>query len=490
MTTTIDAGTILAGKYRIERVLGRGGMGVVVAAHHLQLDDQVAIKFLLPEALQNREAVARFSREARAAVKIKSEHIARVTDVGTLDWGAPYMVMEYLRGSDLAVLLREHGPLSLEDASDYLLQACEAIAEAHTLGIVHRDLKPPNLFLVHRPDGAPLVKVLDFGISKVTSLSGSADDQSMTKTTAIMGSPLYMSPEQLASARDVDLRTDIWALGVIFFELLSGRPPFLADTLPQVCAAILTQDPPSVRDFRPELPVGVDELILACLAKERDARVQTVAQFAARLAPFAPRRSRLSVERITNLSRPPGVSASSQELAPDSEAPLPRGTFAGFGRTARPPASAQWRAVGGLAVGLLVAGALVLKHQTKVAANGGHSEGPSLAARSATPGRTAPPTPSPPSVPPVSATPGVPAPEATPSAPSSRAQQTTPKTAARGTHQQHDPAAHGAPPAATVVVAPAPPVPAATPPSRPAPDCDIPYSYDSRGNKVFKKGCL
>src|SRR5690606_9112631 len=144
---SIESGVVLAGKFRIERVLGRGGMGVVVAAHHLQLDEQVALKFLLPAALGNAEAVQRFAHEARAAVKIKSEHVARVTDVGTLDSGSPYMVMEYLKGTDLGDLVVSQGPLPIADAVEFVLQACEAVAEAHAIGIVHRDLKPSNLFL-------------------------------------------------------------------------------------------------------------------------------------------------------------------------------------------------------------------------------------------------------------------------------------------------------------------------------------------------------
>ncbi len=170
----VREGDILAGKYRVERVLGIGGMGVVVAAHHMQLDERVALKFLLPEALGNAEAVARFAREARAAVKIKSEHVARVTDVGTLPNGAPYMVMEYLEGGDLAAWIKQRGALPVEQAVEFVLQTCIAVADAHALGIIHRDLKPANLFCVRRSDGQLSIKVLDFGISKMTDVSGSA----------------------------------------------------------------------------------------------------------------------------------------------------------------------------------------------------------------------------------------------------------------------------------------------------------------------------
>jgi serine/threonine-protein kinase len=190
----MNPGEVLAGKYMVDQVLGQGGMGVVVAGRHVQLGNRVAIKFLLPGAAQHPEATARFLREARAAVQIQSEHVARVSDVGTLDNGAPYMVMEFLNGSDLGQVLAARGaPFAIEEGVSYLLQACEAIAEAHALGIVHRDLKPANLFLTQRADGSALVKVLDFGISKV--MAGHDADASITATATVMGSPAYMSPE-------------------------------------------------------------------------------------------------------------------------------------------------------------------------------------------------------------------------------------------------------------------------------------------------------
>src|ERR1019366_641727 len=195
-TAPVREGDLLAGKYRVERVLGAGGMGIVVAARHEQLDQMVAIKFVRDDALDNDEAVQRFLREARAAVKLKSEHVARVLDVGKLESGAPYMVMEYLEGSDLGKVLAEQGAVDASVAADWILQACEAVAEAHAMGIVHRDLKPENLFLTNTVGGAQRIKVLDFGVSKAMG-GASGELSNLTRTRAMLGSPLYMAPEQM-----------------------------------------------------------------------------------------------------------------------------------------------------------------------------------------------------------------------------------------------------------------------------------------------------
>lgn len=291
-------GDIIGGKYRVERVIGEGGMGFVVAATHMHLEERVAIKLLLPDAAKSADTVERFLREAKAAVKIKSEHVARVSDVGTLENGAPFMVMEYLAGNDLAELIERTGPQPCELSVDLILQACEALAEAHAAGIIHRDLKPANLFLTRRADGSPCIKLLDFGISKFTD-----GNHSKTKTAAVMGSPAYMSPEQMRSSKDVDARTDIWALGAILFELLTAVPPFDAETVPQLCMKIMNDPMPSLAPYRPDAPPGLEAVIRRCQEKNPSARFAHVGELAIALAPFASPRGRFSVERISEIAR-------------------------------------------------------------------------------------------------------------------------------------------------------------------------------------------
>jgi serine/threonine-protein kinase len=307
----IAPGQTLAGKYRIESVLGRGGMGVVLAATHVQLEQRVAIKFLVDDGSEPRMR-ERFAREARAASKIRSEHVAHVLDVGTLDSGIPYMVMEYLAGMDLARAIKSRGALPIEEAIGYVLQACEALAEAHRAGIVHRDLKPANVFLARRVDGSITVKLLDFGVSKIAPRGG---ENGITGGATILGSPSYMPPEQIRSASNVDARGDLWSLGVMLFELITGRPPFRGETLPELCVAILEHPAPDLADVAPVAPEGVREVIRRCLEKEPSARFATVAELAAALEPFGPPEGRISVERVTRMLRAP--------MANDPAAPAP-----------------------------------------------------------------------------------------------------------------------------------------------------------------------
>ncbi len=311
------AGDLIAEKYRVERVLGIGGMGVVVLVTHIQLGEPYAIKCLLPSGASDGEAVERFMREARAAVRIKSEHIARVSDVGQLPNGSPYILMEYLVGRDLSDVLREHGPLSIRDAVEYVLQACTGIAEAHALGIVHRDLKPSNLFLTQRLDGAALVKVLDFGISKAMGDAG-PHKPSLTQTSSVFGSPAYMSPEQIRSAKNVDFRTDIWALGVILYELLTGELPFVAETAGGLLSAIAADEPHLPSERRRDVSEQLDAVVRRCLEKKTEKRFQTVSELATALEPFRAGDSLVSVGRIRRLSGAPSSPSRHVHLTPSS----------------------------------------------------------------------------------------------------------------------------------------------------------------------------
>jgi serine/threonine-protein kinase len=280
----VKTGDVLGGKYKVERVLGAGGMGMVVAARHMQLGQRVALKFMLKDALSDPSNAERFAREARAAVRLQSPHTARVLDVGKLKNGEPYMVMEYLDGQDLDEVLRHNGPMAPHMAVDYMLQACEAFAEAHSLGMIHRDIKPKNLFLAKSVDGRPLVKVLDFGLAKTI---GAIGDISLTATSAVFGSPQYMSPEQMRSAKDVDTRSDIWSIGVCLYELLTGRVPFDAGGLAEICAMVLKDavEPPS--KWAIGLPPDLDAVVVKCLEKDPKNRYQTVAELAFALEPWA-----------------------------------------------------------------------------------------------------------------------------------------------------------------------------------------------------------
>jgi serine/threonine protein kinase len=304
MAPPVRVGDILAQKYEVTRVLGAGGMGVVVAARHLDLDKLVALKFMHDEISMNAQAAVRFLREARAAAQLSNEHVGRVLDVGRLPDGVPYIVMEYLEGRDLAAVCNERGPLPISDVAEYMLQVCEAMAEAHAKGIVHRDLKPQNLFLTSKPDGRPLVKVVDFGISKSHAAKGAP-----TTTAQSMGSPSYMAPEQMRSAKNVDARADIWSMGVILYELLSGKLPFEADTMPELIVQVLGDTPPpSLAQLRDGLPPALVRTVEKCLEKDRERRFATVAELAHELVLYAPDRGRAAlsvIERVVNAAAEP-----------------------------------------------------------------------------------------------------------------------------------------------------------------------------------------
>ena len=318
VASLLRPGVLLAGKYRVERIIGRGGMAEVYAATHEILQQTVAIKILLPDVAANAGATARFINEARAAARIRGENVAIVTDVGALDDGSAYMVLEYLEGEDLEDYASRIGPLNPPEAVDFVLQALQALAQAHTLGFVHRDIKPSNLFLSKRHDGSTIVKVLDFGISKAPRLSESSEGHA-TSTRTVLGSPYYMAPEQARSARSVDPRADQWAIGVTLYRFLTGELPFGGETLTELLLEIVEATPLRPRSYRPELPEGLEAVVLRCLKKDRAERFANVAELAQALRPYAGSEGP-AVERI---SRTMGIVRSAAPAPAPAPVPVP-----------------------------------------------------------------------------------------------------------------------------------------------------------------------
>jgi len=317
----VQPGEVIAEKFEIQRVIGIGGMGVVCEALHRELRRRVAIKFVRPELSEDERFVTRFLNEARAAAALHSPHVAHVLDCGRLDSGIPYMVMENLEGCDLETLVKENGGLPVQKAVDYTLQACEALAEAHALGIVHRDIKPQNLFLTKSPGAVDSIKVLDFGVSKRLAPT---DDPSVTDRGLGVGSPHYMSPEQMTAPQTVNARADIWSIGAVLYELLAARPPFQGSSIPEVCAKVMTQPPEPLHRHRPNVPARLQGVITRCLEKDPERRFGDVAEFAAALVPFAsPERvaSADLVSRILGRTPPPRAPVAELDSAAESEAP-------------------------------------------------------------------------------------------------------------------------------------------------------------------------
>lgn len=318
----LAAGTVLAKKYRIGDLIGEGGTGVVCEAWHLQLEQKVAIKFLRT-ALANEEVRLRFEREARAISQIESDHVVLVLDFGATEDGALYMVMEHLEGKDLARHLKEDGPLAVQDAVDCMLQVCAALERAHAAGVVHRDLKPGNLFLTRRPDGAPHVKVVDFGISKIrgTKILAGGPNDSVTSEFTVLGSPRYMAPEQLRNAKDVDARADLWSVGAVFYQLVSGKRPFDGETNVEASLKVLSADPVPLGRLVPGLSPKLEAVVVKCLAKDRASRWQTAAELSRALLPFASERGREAIQRLATAREAPSLEIA-VAVSPESSAKL------------------------------------------------------------------------------------------------------------------------------------------------------------------------
>lgn len=288
---SVSEGDLIRDRYRIEKIVGEGGTGVVVSARDLKAatETKVAIKFLR-RALDTDELRTRFEREALAIAKLASEHVVAVLDAGTLEDGAPFMVMEHLEGRDLARVLKEDGPLSIAHAVDCMMQVCDALGRAHDLGIVHRDLKPANVFLEDRHDDCVHAKIVDFGISKFLDkrLLGGSDNKpaEMTSAFTMLGSPRYMAPEQVRNSKDVDSRADLWSVGVVLFQLITGEHAFLAKSNVEASIAVLTAEPQSLRSLAPAAPPGLEDVVKRCLTRDVALRFQTAKDLAAALRPF------------------------------------------------------------------------------------------------------------------------------------------------------------------------------------------------------------
>ena len=497
----LTIGSVVDGKYRVDKVLGRGAMGVVLQATHVHLGEKVALKFLRYRAKSGTEDFqSRFKREARVSAKLKNEHITRVIDVGVWKERVPYMVMDYLEGGDLRELIKGQGPLPIGTAVDYTVQVCVGIAEAHANGIVHRDLKPSNLFLTKRADGSDLLKVLDFGISKWRA--GESEIDELTQTGVVLGSPKYMAPEQLFGSADVDARADVWSIAAILYEMLAGRPPFDLPTFTRICAELSTnRPPPSLVERRPDVTPELEAVIMKCFLRNPDERTHDVAELAGNLldavqAPFAaPMRQKIASMLDPNAAGAAAMSSSGASMPSGAYGGMTSGAFAALSTTGSGPrksltdsgnpvspgstassAGAQVVEAGpahrsalipGLAVGALVVVGIV----AYVSLTGHGTAQPAPSAPDSVAQPTAPPT-STLAVDTASA--AIPAPSASsssaPVAASAASVAATPSRPPQG-HTYWHPAPHAPPPpATTTVAAQTTPPPAPTPaPAPPAP---------------------
>jgi len=316
----VRPGTVVAEKYRVEKEIGRGGFGIVVKAKHLTLEQSVAIKILTKgdgNEADYAEDAARFRREAKAIARLRGEHVVRILDVDALPEGAPYIVMEHLEGQTLHHVTYTRGPLAIEEAVDYAIQILAALAEAHSVGIVHRDLKPANVFLARGAQGVSVVKVLDFGVSK---LGGESVSQHMTRTGAVIGTVAYMAPEQMLDAKRVDGRADLFSVAEILYEALTKQLPFGAVSAPTIVTSILSKPPTPLSAHRPDIPAALEAIMLQCLEKDAAKRFQTAIDLALALEPFASRRARSALDYLHRAALPSGPAAPAADPPPRARA--------------------------------------------------------------------------------------------------------------------------------------------------------------------------
>jgi eukaryotic-like serine/threonine-protein kinase len=495
MALPVTTGDVIGGKYTIEALIGVGGMGAVFLAKHEQLRRRVAVKFLLSEARSSPDAYARFEREAHAAAALQSENVARVIDMGALPDGTPYIVMEYLEGQDLSARLESSGRLAIDEAVAHVVEACDAVGEAHALGIIHRDLKPANLFLARRPNGTARVKVLDFGISKMNT---AGKPMSLTGTGAVMGSPLYMSPEQLRGSAKVDERTDIWALGVVLYELLGGKPPFQAEAFPEQCALILTASPAPLRTLRPDVPPALEAVVMRCLSKDANERFSSVGELTAALLSAKSGRASMpaTIRDVVvppmnhTLQQPPPVPAAERFGSSTSE-PVSRPDGVPGGRRSLGVGIALGFGAIGVICGLV--GTFALRRSRPNSASVGLPSPAVSTAAAASPipsppqALIPPPPPPAPAEPLTGAIPG-PSPVPPPALASSSPRASHAPARPPGQHGRGPSSPPGSSGGQTAPAGQSAPSPAAPQPA--GPDCSTPFYFDSQGNKVFKQDCL
>jgi serine/threonine-protein kinase len=479
--------SVVTPSIRLVRRLGAGGMGSVWLAEHISLRTHVVVKFMAAELANSAEAIERFSREAAAAAQVKSPHVVQMLDHGVTPQGIPFIVMELLEGHDLGRELAARGRLTIPETAEIVVQVCKALSRAHERGIVHRDIKPDNIFLCDSSDGETFVKLLDFGIAKADGRLGGSGG---TKTGAMIGTPYYMSPEQMVGAKTLDFRTDLWSLGVVAYECVVGKKPFDEETFGALAIRVHSGALPVPSSVEPSLPPGFDAWFATACARDLGARFPNAKELGAALARVA---TGANVASGPGVTRP--VAPTPHPVAPSGAGgtlPLASGTDAGVGMASQVPRPPGVRGAAGWALAVVTAlvvlaigGALAL-HRFGATAPAYGKPAPSASA-SAVPN---------PAVPPVA--PSAPSAPAEPPGASGNALEPEPAAsrvalaplAEAGSPQP--PAPSKVKPAAAPTVAPTSARPASAPAAAPAApaNCNPPFFFDARGNRVFKPECL